>query len=445
MDVSKRDLLQQPSETRQPDARTALPGEELDVARATSDHLIVPTSTTSPGYRAALGVSEFRAIALAGLISLLGDGVAYLAVSVLIYADTGSALKSAATFSIAFLPYLVGGAFFSGLVDRLAGRRLMIGCDAISAGLVVVLSLLGSNLIAVLCVLFAVGCLSPVRAGASGPMVAELLPGDLYIPGRSVQRIFAQLAQLFGAAFGGVLVAVTSSRTALVFDAATFVVSAALVAGFVKVRARPVSEAPERPARLAADSLRGGLQVFRVRPVRETLIFSWLVALSAVAPEGLGAPAVAEARVSTVWVGIWLMAIPLGIVVGDLLVVTRLSTGWRERVSLPLAISLVAILALFSLNPPFPVQLVLLIVSGMCSAYALGIDKRLLQLTPPSLLARMYVVNGTGLMVAQGVGFAAGGLLADVLDVHRAVGYLGAIGLVEVAILYLRARRSQFG
>jgi len=80
----------------------------------------VTTTAGSTGtYRAALRVGEFDAIAGSSLISILGDSAAYLAVTVLVYQRTGSALLSALTFAVAFVPYLIGGTLLSALVDRL--------------------------------------------------------------------------------------------------------------------------------------------------------------------------------------------------------------------------------------------------------------------------------------------------------------------------------------
>ena len=78
------------------------------------------------GYRDALAVGEFRALFSAYIVSMLGDIVAAVALTVLVFERTGSPFLAGLTFTLAFVPYLFSGALLSGLVDRVPPRRLMI-------------------------------------------------------------------------------------------------------------------------------------------------------------------------------------------------------------------------------------------------------------------------------------------------------------------------------
>lgn len=57
-------------------------------------------------YRDLLAVRQMRAVLLAHVISMVGSVVAEVALSVLVYARTGSSLLSAATLALGFLPYV---------------------------------------------------------------------------------------------------------------------------------------------------------------------------------------------------------------------------------------------------------------------------------------------------------------------------------------------------
>lgn len=399
------------------------------------------TQTATGGrYRDALRVAEFRALVASSLVSILGDSLAYLAVTVLVYQRTASPLLSALTFAVAFVPYLFGGTLLSALVDRIAPRRVLIGCDLVSAVLVAVIALPVTPLALTFAALFAVGTLAPVRSGTASAIVAEILPGDAFVPGRSVLRIVAQTAQIVGAAAGGALLVPLGTHGALVADTGSFVVSAAIVAAVLAPR--PVALVTPQ-ASLVHDSLAGLREVWGYVEVRRLLLLEWLVAFVAVAPEGLAAPAVAQAGQPSAYVGLWLAAIPVGVVLGDLVTVWTIPVRLRQRLTWPLAVALPALLVCFLARPPLPSALALLALSGAASAYGLGLDQTLRDITPRPLLARMYTVNQTGLMVVQGLGFAAAGALGDVVAASTAVAIAGLAGVGCVLALWCGGATSR--
>jgi len=60
-------------------------------------------------YLDVLGQSEFRALFLANVVSMLGNVVAAVALTVLVYEQTRSPALAASVMALAFLPYLFGG------------------------------------------------------------------------------------------------------------------------------------------------------------------------------------------------------------------------------------------------------------------------------------------------------------------------------------------------
>ncbi len=60
-------------------------------------------------YRRVLGAGEFRAIFVADIVSMLGNVVAAVALTVLIYQQTRSPALAASVMALAFLPYPSGG------------------------------------------------------------------------------------------------------------------------------------------------------------------------------------------------------------------------------------------------------------------------------------------------------------------------------------------------
>src|SRR5262249_28302997 len=65
----------------------------------------------------------FRALWLAQVLSVAGDQLARVALTLLVYDRTGSALLAAVTFAASVVPAFLGGVTLSGLADRLPRPR----------------------------------------------------------------------------------------------------------------------------------------------------------------------------------------------------------------------------------------------------------------------------------------------------------------------------------
>src|SRR4051812_50144134 len=86
-------------------------------------------------YRALFSIAEFRALFVAHCVSMLGTMVAEVALTVLVFARTGSPALAAMTFTVGFLPFMFGGALLGGLVDRMPPRRGVVAGGPLAAGL----------------------------------------------------------------------------------------------------------------------------------------------------------------------------------------------------------------------------------------------------------------------------------------------------------------------
>src|SRR5260370_26398313 len=102
-----------------------------------------PASDTAPPratFGAVFAVGEFRALWLAQVLSVAGDQLARVALTLLVFDRTHSALLAAVTFAASVVPTFVGGFTLSGLADRLPRRAGMIACDLMRVVLVVVMA-----------------------------------------------------------------------------------------------------------------------------------------------------------------------------------------------------------------------------------------------------------------------------------------------------------------
>jgi len=383
-------------------------------------------------------IREFSALFVAHVASMLGNIVADVALTVLVYQRTRSPALAAATMSLSFLPYLLGGTLLSSAAARWRTRRTLIVCDLASTGIVAAMSLVRLPIVALLALVFALGLIAPVFGGVRAATLAQVLPpGAPYVLGRSVLRLVAQGAQVSGFAIGGLLLIVVSPRGALLIDAGSFVLSALILRTGTRER-YPTSD---RELSVVHESMRNLREVFALPRLRRAMLLEWLLPTCAVAPEALAAPYVAHLGLPAQAVGFWLTAIPIGTVIADVVAARLLSRRLQRAVALPaMALTCLPLLG-FLARPAFGVAFVLLIAVGLGSAYAVVIDREIIDAAPTSLRGAALSISGAGLMFFQGAGYGLWGLVAEAWSPAAVIVLAGSVALIVVATWRLTAPR----
>jgi MFS family permease len=401
--------------------------------------------------REVFAVREFRALFGTFVLSTIGDELARVALTVLVYQRTSSPLLSAITFAIGYLPWLLGGPVLSALADRLPRHRVLIVADVARAVLVAAMALPGVPLPALLVLLLLVSLGAPPFESARSALQADLLDPDRYAVASSVTNITMQLTQVLGFVLAGALVAVVDPAVALVFDAATFAVSAAWLAA--RLRRRPAPTADSAPRTLWQDTGDGLRLIARTPRLRAIVLLLWTATLFTTAPEGLVAPFARELGQGSASVGVLLAANPLGVTLGGLVVARFLRPDRRERVIAPLVVLALAALALAGVvaevagpgRPVFAAVVALSFVSGLGAAWAIPLNVSFVQAVAPSHRGRAFGVAVSGLSGAQGIGVLAAGALAEELPPGGVVAVCGGLGLLAVVLPLLAFARSRPG
>jgi hypothetical protein len=280
--------------------------------------------------------------------------------------------------------------------------------------------------------LLAIGTLSSISGGARAALVRSSVTEDAYVPARSLLRIAVQFAQIGGNAGGGVLLLLLTTSGALLVNSASFAFAAAAVR-FVVADYPNASERSQ--ATLLRDSLHGARGVLGHAELRRLLLFGWLAPMFAVAPEALAAPYVADHHGSSTQVGWWLIALPVGIIAGDVAGVRLLTARQQRRLVAPAAVAGFVPYLAFVGDPSVPIGLTLLVASGACGLYALGLDARVRDAAPPQLFARTMTLNSAGLMTLQGVGFVLAGAIAQAFGPATAIALAGGGGITATLVL----------
>lgn len=186
---------------------------------------------------------DFALLWMGLTVSLIGDGIYLVAVAWQVY-DLSNTPSALALVGLAWSIGLAGFVLTGGVVsDRFDRRRVMIAADLIRAAALTaigVLALTGSleiwHLVA-LVVLYAAG--EAFFGPALGAIVPDILSGEQLVEANSLEQFVRQTCRLMlGPAAGGVVVALVGAGDAFLIDAATFLVSATMIA---MIRTRSVT------------------------------------------------------------------------------------------------------------------------------------------------------------------------------------------------------------
>lgn len=396
----------------------------------------MPTAERRTTYREVLAHREFSAVLVAWLASMLGNVMAHVALSYLVFSRSGSPLLAALAFSIGWLPHLFIATVLSGLPDRVPPRRLMVGADLACAGVVALMVLPGMPVAGLLGLVLLQGCITPVFAAARTATLPDLLPGDHYVVGRGLLSMVAQGSQLVGYLLGAVLLTVVSPSTALLVDAASFVCSAVVLRVWTGEHR---SVAPSAP--LAKHSLDGLRQIFRDRRLRALLLLGWLPPMLGVIPESVAIPYAAAHGGGASGAAVLLSAVAAGVIVSEVVVARFLRPSSRRRVMGPLALSISLPPLVFVFSPTLPVAALLVGLSGVGWSYGLTRSQLWLDALPDELRTRGLTLDGSGMMLTQALGFALGGAAAEWLAPHLVIVLGGAVGLVVTGLVLGSLRR----
>jgi MFS family permease len=217
--------------------------------------------------RAALRYPDFRFLLSALAVSQVGDWLYNLALVVLVYDRTHSAMWAGLTTAARVVPVVVLGPVGGVLADRFDRRRIMIVCDLARVALMLLLAAVAAAGLPI--------ALAPVIAAAATAAAAPYLPcvaavtprvvDDADLPGANAARSAVGGASIIlGPALGGVLLFLGSPAAAFALNALTFGLSALAVlairdrGAFATRRSTP-GEAAERTAGLFSAGLIRGM------------------------------------------------------------------------------------------------------------------------------------------------------------------------------------------
>jgi MFS family permease len=380
---------------------------------------------------------EYRAVFTATVLSWVGDYLAKVAVTSLVFAQTGSAVAAAATFAISFAPWLLIGPILTALADRMPKRTVMIISDLARMVCIALVALPGLPIPLIIGLLFLTALGNPPYDASRSSLLATLLPGDKLVVGLSLQISFGQAAQLSGYLAGGVLAAI-NPRAALLIDSATFAVSALLLILFVKHR--PATTAGER-RNILRETIEGFTVVFGSPALRAITLLIFSAMLFGALPEGLGVVWAASMNPDSaaergLYQGLIMLSPAVGFILGGLIVGRLVSPARRRALIRPLAMLAPATLIPSIAHPPLAIVCLMGAALGFCIAGVLPAANGLfVQALPNTHRARAFGVVQSGMQLIQGFSIIAAGWLASPpTHLPVVIGSWAIVGVIVVAL-----------
>jgi predicted MFS family arabinose efflux permease len=393
-----------------------------------------------PSFSQVLRSRPFAVLFAAETQSIVGDQLARVALSVLVFRRTNSASATVLTYAATYLPAIFGGFVLAGIGDRLPRQAVLVLCDVARAGLFAAMAIAGLPVGVVVALLVVAVFLGPAFSASEVSYLASALEPELFRVGTGLRMMSNQAAQVIGFGLGGVLVAAMGPRAVLLCDAATYVVSAivitvALPRGDGTKRRGDAEPQPVDPRAFAG--------LWRDPLVRALVLLSALAGLFIV-PEGLAVPFGVDISASTTQIGIMLAAIPFGGAIGAGLLV-RLPHRYRHAASGSMAVGCGVPLVISAFAGHWPVAAVCWLVSGALSAYQVETMTTTVHLIPDAVRARIVGAASSILLGAQGVGLLAFAGVARYATPAHAIALAGLIGSALALLLVLgplRRRRA---
>lgn len=187
-------------------------------------------------------------------VSLTGTRVSMIALPWFVLTTTGSATKTGLVAFAELLPMVLLKVLGGPLIDRLGPRRVAIACDVGSVAVIGAVPLLhGLDLLSFplfLALVALAGALRGPGDGAKNAMVPALVR-EAGVPLERATGLHATVertATMLGSVAAGLLVAAVGPTTALLLDALSFGVAAAVLAWSTSSLPRVAESSPESPA-----------------------------------------------------------------------------------------------------------------------------------------------------------------------------------------------------
>lgn len=389
---------------------------------------------------------DYRRLWIAQFISVIGDKVHQIAMSLLVYEVTGSIMQVGLMLAVTTLPAVLFGVVAGAYVDRWDRRSTMLIADLARA--LVVLSvpwLVHLGMPFFYLAAFTVASISLLFEPARLSLIPELVEPEQLMAANSLDNVTTSVSELMGLAFGAGLVAWLGATKAFYFDGLTFVVSALFVA---MVRYRGTAMAPSETAESLREQVGDGIHHIWDRPVLRDLVVVYTLAAAGIAASITAVNGLAFERFQNAVLGGRAVslamldgAITLGLLLGSASVgQTGTAKAGRKFLWSLVVFGVVFMIVAFTKN--VFLAMALLLVGGAANMWFYVPSATIIQTSSARhLLGRVFATKNAVSRLATVIGFLVAGFLAErvgltwtVLGIGGAVVLVAAYGWLRPAL-----------
>jgi MFS family permease len=386
----------------------------------------------------------FVALCVATAISLIGNELTAIALPWLVLTSLGTPFDAGLVGAAVVLPAVIGALGGGVVVDRLGGRRTSIAADVTSAVAVAAIPIsamtIGLSVPVIVVLAFAGALLDAPGVTARQVLVPEVAEPAAIPLDRANAILWSvqNISFMVGPIAAGLVIVAVGPVNALWIDAASFMVSAGIVA--LAIPATRIREATEA----VADVLAG------VRFVTRDALLGAMTLVAAVA-NFVGTPLFAVllpafalgSSVDAGALGVLLGAYAAGTVVGSIGYGIAASRLARRRVLVLGFVGTGLGIGVVALGPPIPIAIAALLLAGVSTGPVNPIAFTVMQeRIPPPVRGRAFGAILGGVLVAAPVGMIVLGALTEARGPQAGLAVTGAafVGVGVVVALWPRFR-----
>lgn len=371
-------------------------------------------------------------------ISLVGNVLSAIAIPWFVLQTTGSATQTGITGFFTILPVVLAGLFGGTLVDRLGYKRTSILADIASGVTTALIPLLyftiGLEFWQLMVLVFLGALLDAPGSTARSALVPELAElAQMPIErATSLTHIIERSSRLIGAPLGGLLIVLIGTENVLWLDAASFFVSAGIIAVTIKVHP-PRQPAEQKSGGSYFNELREGLRfIFNDKLMLAIVIMVMATNFLDAVFSGVVQPVfVKQVYGQALDLGLLIAANGGGAVIGAL-IFSAIGPRLPRHTVFVFGFVLTSLkFFLYAMYPPLWVALVFVVISSMGAGPLnpiIGAVKY--ERIPTNMRGRVFGAIGAGAWSAMPLGMLVGGVLTEQFGVHPMLLGLGVVYFV---------------
>jgi MFS family permease len=407
-------------------------------------------ASTSLAARGVFGSRSFRQYYAGQTLSLIGDGLRTLAVPLLVYRLTGSALSTGVSYICEIAPFALFGLIGGSLADRMDRRTLMIGADAIRCTIMALFALLFAHHVLSIGMLYGGLVLMAICAaifmGGQASSIPFLVGSERGTQAAAALSMAENTSNLITPIAGGALFSIFGPLPALIVNAVTYFASQLSLARIPTLGPDETGGIPS--ARHIVDDVRLGFRFMMSDPGMRAQAYASLV----LNVFGFGGYSVLIPflkrgfHATDPQVGIFLGISAAGAICGSI-VAAKFANRWPFGRALAIAYAVDALIFVpVVLAKNMWVAGVFWAFANACGQFEIAqIVGFRLRVTPPELVGRVFGAVRLFVLCGMAPGIVAFGWIADRFSpyaamVVAAVGYL-AIAFVAIASPAIREER----